>query len=142
MPISLLEFKPSTYLDLIKSSGEKGFNRGFDSGHGSGLSSGRAQGVAGSAAVVGVAALIAIAYYVYKNYLSKAAQACTKFKGLEKKKCMYKFKIAGAQAAIKKLQQSMKLCKNKKNPAKCEYQLKVQMKKWQERIQKWNSKLG
>jgi hypothetical protein len=90
----------------------------------------------------GVVALVAASFYVYKNYLTKASLACNKFSGDKKQICKVKFKIAGCDAAIKKLQSSMKLCKGKKNPEKCANSLNKQIEKWNARKSKYASKMN
>jgi hypothetical protein len=91
---------------------------------------------------ISIAVLIASAFYVYKNYLTKAARACENFSGPKKEICKIKYKISGCDAAIKKLQSNMKLCKQKKNPEKCASSLNKQIEKWNVRKSKYSSKLN
>lgn len=90
----------------------------------------------------GVVALATAAYYVYKNYLSAAAKACANLKGVRKKRCMLKYKLEGAKKAIKKLQEAFSACSQKNNPQKCEFRIKQQVRKWEERIQRYQRKLS
>jgi len=73
--------------------------------------------------VIGYAALAALiltaGYYVYKNYLSKAARACKGKKGPEKKSCMVKFKRDGIRARIALLDRTKVKCKVTSNPELC-----------------------
>lgn len=89
----------------------------------------------------GVVALATAAYYVYKNYLSAAAKACANLEGVRKKRCMLKYKLEGAKKAIKKLQEAFSACSQKNNPQKCEFRIKQQVRKWEERIQRYQRKL-
>ena len=54
---------------------------------------------------------------VYRNYLSKAARACSGRP--DKKECMEKFKNAANKARIAKLKSGMTGCAKDKNPEKC-----------------------
>jgi hypothetical protein len=77
----------------------------------------------GTGVVVGGAALAALmiygAYKVYKNFMSKAAQACAGKKGAEKDACMNAYRKRAASAQMQTLNKVKVACKKAKDPAKC-----------------------
>jgi len=91
--------------------------------------------------VVGIVAIIAASYYVYKRFLSKAARSCKGLSGNQKTICITKFKIAGAKAAIQKLEQSKQLCRKNSNPENCVRSINMRIQKWNIRIAKYQRKL-
>lgn len=72
---------------------------------------------------IAVAAVIAAAAFaatkIYKNYLSKAAKACSTKKGDAKKICMNKFKLDAMKHRIVALNKGKGACKKSKDPKKC-----------------------
>jgi len=76
------------------------------------------------AAAALVALAVTVAYKIYRDYLSKAAQACGKGKsGALKKKCMAEFKKKARRAKIASMQKSMSKCSKTKNPEVCKNKL-------------------
>lgn len=84
-------------------------------------------------ATVAATALAALmiygAYKVYKNFLSKAAQACAGKKGTEKDACMQAYKNKAAQAQMQTLNKVKVACKKSKDPAKCNAIVMAKMQK-------------
>lgn len=118
------------------------FGRAYSAGWGGGKKYGHQKGLKhGALAAGGVAALIAGASYVYKRFLTKAARNCKEFGGTNKTKCILKYKIKAAQAAIQKLQSSKGKCKTTKNPKSCINKIDLQISKWTQRIKRYKGKL-
>ncbi len=83
----------------------------------------------GITAVALVALASAVAYKIYKRFLSKAAKACNNKGGMEKTNCMAKFKKQATQAKIGVLQKGLSKCSKSKDPALCKNKLKVKISK-------------
>jgi len=56
---------------------------------------------------------------IYKNVIDKAAGACERFQGDQKRQCMLQYKINATAAQIKKIESMKSRCGNSDDPAKC-----------------------
>lgn len=63
--------------------------------------------------------VISLAFLVYRRFMSKAAKACKKFKGEERKECIKKYREKAKQLKVQTLMQNRKVCSKTKNPQKC-----------------------
>lgn len=95
-------------------------------------------GNTGTVAVVGLGgaalatAVIYSAYKIYKNFFSKAAQAC---RGKEDKKaCMAQYKAKATQMQIAALRKGKSSCKKSKNPEKCSTAIDAKIEKLSSKI--------
>jgi len=79
-------------------------------------------------AVVVAAALFAGAK-AYKRFLSKAARACKEKGGVDKTRCMQKFKLDAKKAKIAAMQKGMSACSKTKDPSKCKAKLQGKIAK-------------
>jgi len=79
--------------------------------------------------------IISYSYWVYKDYLSKAARACKDKRGKEKAICMKEFKKKAQAAKIQALQAGMSKCAKTKDPTSCKSKL-------QGKINKEKAKMG
>jgi len=93
-------------------------------------------------ATIGVTGASVLAYTIYQKMFSPAAKSCNKYKGVEKTKCMLRYKIAAASTASDQLQQMMAGCDEHKNPQKCKFSIQRDMWNWNRRKQKYQSKLA
>lgn len=73
---------------------------------------------------------------IYKNYLSKAAKACSGKKGEEKKSCMEKFKKDAIKQKIKYLEAGKPRCKHSKDPKTCVAKLDLKIAKAKQNLSK------
>lgn len=104
----------------IKRAGEIGKSQGFTSGEEAGFGIGvQTGGVYGFAAAAIAALVIAVSYKVYKRFLSKAARACKRMAGVEKDKCMNKYREAALKMQIAELSKGVAVCNKSKKPDKC-----------------------
>jgi len=84
-----------------------------------------------TAGILGVTMLI---YKLFNMYLSKAAQACSSLKGLDKEECMTNFKIKASEDAVNRLNASIQQCSQSPNALNCSYSLHKQLRVWQDRL--------
>ena len=82
-------------------------------------------------AVLGAAAIGAVAYYFYKNHLSQAAKACKGKTGDAFKQCVAKFKKQAAAKTVALLKSNKAKCAKQKNPEKCIAKIDKQIAKFQ-----------
>jgi hypothetical protein len=86
----------------------------------------------------GVGAIVALmgyaSYKLYKNFLSKAAQACSEKSGAEKKLCMKDYEIRGLTAQMTDLRKGFTACLKTKNPDKCREALQKKIDKVKEKL--------
>jgi len=93
-------------------------------------------GGAGLAAGVVAAAIIVGSYKIYKDYLSKAARACSKHKGLKKKECIATYKKGATQKRIGYLTSRGIKCGKSKNPDKCKAKVHKELAKLKKKLGK------
>jgi len=77
-----------------------------------------------------LAALIATgAFKVYKSYLSKAAQACSKHSKTEKQTCIKQYTLQNKTKYMQLLQKGKDSCKYSRDPAKCTFKIDKKINK-------------
>lgn len=105
---------------------------------GGGVKSGMIYGVG---ATLLVAIFAAIATYVYRNNMSRAAKACRKYTGREKKACMYKYKADALEKKEKALRNnSFAHCAKAKNIGQCRALTKQKIYKIQNQVRQLKTK--
>jgi hypothetical protein len=101
--------------------------------------------LANALAYMGVGAIVALmayaSYKIYKNYLTKAARACSEKSGQEKKMCMKEFEIDGLTAQMTDLRRGLSACTKTKNPDKCREALNKKIGGIREKLDKARSGL-
>jgi len=82
---------------------------------------------------IGYAALTAALLYgatkLYKNYLTKAARACSHLSGMEKDDCMRRYKTNAIRMQISDLRKSMAACNKTTNPQQCRLTIQTKINK-------------
>lgn len=87
--------------------------------------------------VVVIASLVALAATkIYRNKLSQAAKACSKYTGPEKQNCMSKFNQAALRAQIAQLKSGMVACTGTKSPEKCQAHITKKIASLQKKLMK------
>lgn len=119
--VNMKKFKQQVQ-DIVDQASKKAHEAGYSKGHQSGMFKGLA-----SAALA--AAVIAIAYQVYKRYISKAAKACSKYKGAEKTSCMNRYRRESMKEQIKELEMGYPLCDKTNDVYGCRYKIKSKLRK-------------
>ena len=89
----------------------------------------------GLAAAALATAIVAVAYQVYKRYMSKAAKACKDYSSQEKTSCMNRYRIDSLKRQIKELEIGYPLCDKTNDVYDCRYKIK-------NKIRKLKTKLG
>lgn len=123
---------------------QKMYDKGYSTGHAKGFDAGKEfgehEGVKKGAEIaisaMFVATMIAfIVHKIYRSKLSKAAQACSKFKGLEKESCIKKFEKTAIAGRISALEKGMKVCeKLSKTPNVCKQELAAKIRKYKAKL--------
>jgi hypothetical protein len=127
--------------DLAQKMYDKGYTaghaKGFDVGKEFGEHEGIKKGAEIAVSAMFVATMVAfIVHKIYKAKLSKAGQACSKFKGLEKESCMNRYEKDAIKERIQSLEKGMAVCeKISKTPNICKRELS-------DKIRKYKAKLG
>lgn len=83
-----------------------------------------------------LAAILSMAYKVYKEYYSKAAKACEGKKGLEKQECMRNYKIEAINKRIDVLRNNRDKCYSSYDPEICAKSLDHKIEKLREKARK------
>jgi hypothetical protein len=78
--------------------------------------------------------IIGGALIYFRNYLTKARRACRDFMGVERRTCLYRYKVDAYKAAIAKAASSAGKCKSDKNPEKCQAKIANFIAKTKEKL--------
>lgn len=93
-----------------------------------------------SVSVIALTATVA-SVVIYKKFFSQAARACKDSKGIEKEKCITRYKIAGYEAAIKSLTKDLSDCSQTKDPYKCKSKIQDKILLYGAKIRSHKKKL-
>ena len=72
---------------------------------------------------------ISLAAKAYKAFIDKAEKTCRDYTGLEKTKCLKRFRAQAVKAKIATLNKAKGMCAKDKNPEKCREKLAGQISK-------------
>jgi hypothetical protein len=87
--------------------------------------------------IVAIVALVALAANkIYREKLSQAAKACSKYTGPEKQNCMRGFKRTALSAQIAQLKAGLAACKGTNNPEGCQNKIAKKVASLQRKISK------
>jgi len=81
-----------------------------------------------------IAAILALGYKIYKDYISKAGKACRDYSGDKKKDCIIRFKQQALRARISGLTQAKAKCKTAKKPEKCNRKIDEEIAKLKRKL--------
>lgn len=86
---------------------------------------------------VKIALLLAFIYATYKAKKKKGEEACKKYEGKEKTKCLKLQKSNALQHQLKAARQAKSLCSKSKDPKKCAKRISAEITKIEHRIKKF-----
>jgi len=92
------------------------------------------EGVAVSSALFAVPMALNLAAKAYKRIFDKAAKACKDYTGMDKTKCLKRFKAQGVKAKMGVLSKAKGMCRKDKNPEACKAKLTNKISKLQAKL--------
>ena len=91
-------------------------------------------------AAIGITALVLVCQKVFNKMNIQAHKTC-KGSGKDKIKCILRFKINACNEIIKKFEEAVPACKDKKNPQKCELSIQKEIWHWNKRKAQYQDQL-
>lgn len=93
-------------------------------------------------AVVGgisTVAIGAIAYYIYRRFISRMSKDCMNLKGPARQECIANFKRNAIKATLISLKSARGGCSRTKDPTKCQFNYDKKIQYWWEKLSKLDS---